>query len=462
MTSPGSGTPGSAPISGLRLAAFALPGAPLLALSVPPIVFLPPYYIQHLGLEAALVGALFLVARAFDIVLNPTIGGLQDRTRTALGRRKTWLLGATPFVMFAVWLAFIGLPPQAGAILAGIAILSLYSSFACAMIAHLGWAGELEPDYNARTKVLGAVQLASQLGQVFVMALPALVELSGLGTFADGVHVMGWTIIIALPVCVGICVWSTPERPAPPVQARLGFGSAMKALGENAPLRRILIPDFLLGATQGIAGALFILYGSHVAQLSNPAAFLLVYFSAGLLGAPLFTWLGRRYGKHKALAWACLWWGVALGVVPLMPQGNATLTAIAMGIAGVPAVAGTMLLRSMMADVADEDELRTGQQRSGLFFGLLLTTGKVGLAMGPASLIILSWFGFSGGEGAQNSDTALMALVVMFSVVPMMINFATALSLRAYPLDAARQAELRAAIETRNAEAAAAKTQAAS
>jgi Na+/melibiose symporter-like transporter len=448
MTSP-------APIKGFRLAAFALPGAPLLALSVPPIVFLPPYYIEHLGLDAALVGTLFLVARVFDIVLNPTIGGLQDRTRIAIGRRKAWLIGATPFVMLAVWFAFIGLPLGAGALLAGLAILSLYSSFACAMIAHLGWAGELEPDYNARTKVLGAVQIASQLGQVFVMALPALVELSGLGDFADGVHVMGWTILIALPVCVGICVAVTPERTAPPTRQRLGFGAAMTALADNKSLRRILIPDFLMGAVQGIAGALFILYGANVAGLANPAAYLLVYFAAGLIGAPLFTWLGRRYGKHKALGWACLWWAAALSLVPFMPHGQALPTAIAMGLAGVPAVAGTLLLRAMMADVADEDELKTGQQRSGLFFGLLLTTTKIGLAIGPASLIVLSWFGFSGAEGAQNSATALLALTVMFAGAPAILNLLTAWSLHNYPLDAARQKALREAIAARAAQQAA-------
>ncbi len=440
-----------APIKGFRLAAFALPGAPLLALSIPPIVFLPPYYIQHLGLDGALVGSLFLISRAFDIVLNPTIGGLQDRTRVAIGRRKAWLIGATPFVMMAVWFAFIGLPPGAGSLLAGLAILSLYSTFACAMIAHLGWAGELEPDYNARTKVLGAVQVASQLGQVFVMALPALVELSGLGDFADGVHVMGWTIIIALPLCVAVCVVVTPERPAPPQQLRLGFGAAMAALRDNESLRRILIPDFLLGAVQGIAGALFILYGANVANLPNPAAYLLVYFAAGLVGAPLFTWLGRRFGKHQALGWACIWWAAALALVPLMPRGEAVPTALAMALAGTPAVAGTLLLRSMMADVADEDELKTGQQRSGLFFGLLLTTGKIGLAMGPASLIVLSWFGFDGAEGAQNSETALMALTAIFAGAPMVINLLTAWSLKGYPLDAARQKALRDAIAERDA-----------
>jgi hypothetical protein len=167
----GAGEPSKAKARGWRLAAFALPGAPLLALSVPPIVFLPPYYIGYLGLDEALVGFLFLAARAVDIFLNPTIGGLQDRTRVAIGRRRAWLIGATPLVMAAVWLAFIGLPANAGSLFAGLAIFSLYATFASAMIAHLSWAGELEPDYNARTKVLGAVQIASSLPILWMQQL---------------------------------------------------------------------------------------------------------------------------------------------------------------------------------------------------------------------------------------------------------------------------------------------------
>jgi glycoside/pentoside/hexuronide:cation symporter, GPH family len=438
-----------APTNGLRLTAFALPGGPLLALSVPPIVFLPPYYIQHLRMDEALVGALFLAARMFDIVLNPTIGGLQDRTRVAIGRRKAWLIGATPVVMLAAWFAFIGLPPNPAWWLAGFAILSLYSSFACAMISHLGWAGELEQDYNARTKVLGAVQIVSSIGQVVAMAMPAIVQNAFGGTFADGVHIMGWTIIVALPVCVAICAIATPERPPPPPAPSMGFISAMRALQDNEPLRRILIPDFLMGAIQGIAGALFILYADHVAQLETPAQYLLIYFAAGLIGAPLFTWLGRKYGKHKALGWACLWWAAALACVPLMPQGNGLMVGLAMAIAGVPAVAGTLLLRAMMADVADEDEFHTGQQRSGLFFGLLLTTTKVGLALGPLMLIVLSWFGFNGEEGAVNSPAALAALTALFALAPMALNLLAAWSLHNYPLDAARQKELREAIAAR-------------
>ena len=445
---------GGADARGWRLAAFAIPGAPLLALSVPPIVFLPPYYVGHLQIDEAAVGALFLAARFLDLVINPTIGGLQDRTRAAFGRRRLWLAASTPVVMAAVWFAFIGLPPSPPIWLAGFAILSLYSSFASAMIAHLGWAGELEPDYHARTRVLGAVQVASTLGQVVVMALPAIVTSMGWGTFADGVHVMGWTIILALPACVAICVFSVREPPPQPAAERLGFGAALAALKSNEPLRRVLVPDFLVGAAQGMAGTLFIFYADLVAQLTNPSALVLVYFAAGLIGAPIWTVLGRRLGKHRALQIASLFWAVALAVIPFLPRGNEPLAFAFMALAGAPAVAGVMLLRAMMADVADEDELATGRQRSGLFFGLLLTTTKVGLAMGPASLILLAPFDFQGDSGALNSPSALLALTVLFAGGPAVMNVLTAWSLQNYPLDAARQKALRDSIHARRESAA--------
>lgn len=433
----------------LRLAAFASPGAPLLALSVPPIVFLPPYYTQYLGLDAGTVGAIFLLARVFDLVINPTIGGLQDRTRTAWGARRAWLIGATPLVMLAVWFAFIGLQPGVSSLVVGLAVLSLYSTFASAMIAHLGWAGELRPDYHGRTQVLGAVQIASTIGQVFVMALPAIVETTGIGDFEDGVRMMGWAIIAFLPLTVLMAVLTNPEPLGPP-RAKLGFGAAFAAMRSNDALRRVLVPDFLLGVTQGVAGTLFIFFAREVLDLRDQATTLLfVYFATGLAGAPLWVWLARKLGKHRALQISCLWWAVALALVPLAPRGDVVMAGIGMALAGVPAVAATLLLRAMMADVVDEDDLATGQPRSGLFFGLLLTTTKIGLALGPASLILLAPFGFSGARGAENPPEALLALSLLFAGLPMALNLVAAWSLQGYPLDEKRQSELRAALNAR-------------
>lgn len=433
-----------------ELPAFALPGAPLLALSLPPIIFLPPYYSQHIGLDVTVVGFLFLAARMFDLVLNPTIGGWQDRTVAAFGRRKLWLVAATPFLMLAVWAAFIGMPIGAHALLAWLIILSFYSTFAAMMIAHLGWAGELRPDYDERTKVLGALQIASTLGQIGVLILPAAVQLSGAGTFADGVQLMGWTIIISLPICVAICVLTVTERPVP-ATPKMSLAQALSVLRTNQPLRRILVPDFLIGFTQGVSGGLFIFFFQHVLGFKTQAELLLlIYFIASLAGVPLWIWVAGRIGKHRALQIACLVWALSLALLPTLPKGDLIVAAIGMSFAGIANGATVFLLRAMMADVADEDELQTGASRSGLFFGLLLTTTKVGLALGPATYVALGLFGFDAKLGDANSPQAMLALTVMFAALPLVLNLLTIWSLRGYPLTAQRQRALRAAIAERD------------
>jgi Na+/melibiose symporter-like transporter len=122
-----------------------------------------------------------------------------------------------------------------------------------------------------------------------------------------------------------------------------------------------------------------------------------------------------------------------------------------MFVAGLSNGGGVLLTRTMMADVVDEDELNTGARRSGLFFGLLLTTSKAGAALGPITYAILGLAGFDPGAGAQNTPDALMTLSALFILIPMVLCVLAALTLRNYPIDEKRQAELHAAIEARHA-----------
>jgi Na+/melibiose symporter-like transporter len=122
-----------------------------------------------------------------------------------------------------------------------------------------------------------------------------------------------------------------------------------------------------------------------------------------------------------------------------------------MAVAGLAQGGGVLLTRALMADVVDEDELACGARRSGLYFGLLLTTSKLGIASGPITYAILGAVGFIAQEGAQNSELALTTLSALFIGVPIVLCLLAAWSLQNYPLDEARQRELQAAIEARHA-----------
>lgn len=437
-------------VGGWTMAAFAAPSAPLLALSLPSLIFLAPYFNEHLGLSLTTVSLVFLSARILDIIVDPMIGSFQDRSTPKMGRRRFWLAATTPFFMAIIWYVFIGLQPGSPAALVAVSVLVMYALFASLTIAHLSWAGELLPDYHGRTRTLGAVQVAGMIGYVLMLLLPAIVRGNG-GDSVASVHSMGWAALISLPVLVAICVLFVKEETQPP-QPHVSFRDTVKALMENKSLRFVLVPDFLIGVGYGVTGGLFLfLFRHYLGFTTNSELLLLIYFVSGLIGIPFWTWLGRKIGKHRALQWGCIHAGIALALTPLIPKGDVAIGLAALAVSGFSQSAGTMLVRAMMADVVDEDTAKTGGQRSGLFFGLMLTTSKIGLAVGPLAYVVLDLFGFEQALGAANTPTAMLALVLLFTGLPFALNMLAAWWVRDYPLDELRQRQLRDEIEARKA-----------
>lgn len=445
---------GERKISGWEIAAFAAPAAPLLALSLPTIIFIPPYFASHLGIPLYVVSAIFFFVRLADIVIDPTIGNFEDRTVHPWGRRRIWLTLACAPLMALIWFLFLGLWPGVPIAIAALTVFLLYLVYAAMMIAHLSWAGELVPTYHGRTHVLGAVQLASAIGSVLMLAIAGFVAQTHTGdrdsANTAAIAAMGWTMVFLLPVATAIAVIFVPEEKKPP-QQHVTLAQTFKALLENKSAQRVLLPDFFLGIAQGVSGGLFLFYFQYVLGFTHTAQTLLaIYFVAGLAGVPLWWFAGRKWGKHRALQGAFIYTAVTTAILFVLPAANFGLAAPFMFVAGVANGGGILLTRSMMADVVDEDELVTGARRSGLFFGLLLTTSKAGAAFGPVTYAILGLAGFNAAAGAENTPAALATLSALFIGVPIVLCLLGMLTLFNYPLDEKRQAELQAAIAARD------------
>jgi glycoside/pentoside/hexuronide:cation symporter, GPH family len=437
-------------LTGAQLLAFCLPAAPLMALTLPTYVFLPPFFAEHVGIPVGIVGLMFMAARIFDIVVDPMIGSIQDRTlpvRT-LGRRKGWLVASTPFLCALVWFVFHA-PPGMSHWIAAPMIMAMFAVYASCMIAHLGWAAEIEPDYTARARNMGLLQIASLVGQVGVLMLPAIIERAG-GTRADGVHAMALFVITALPATALLAMWLVPEPDAPP-ESHATLAQTIATVSTSRPLQISLLIDFLSGIGPGVTGALFLWFFSINLEFETSSTLLLlVYFVAGVAGTPIWIWLATRLGKNRTLAGACLYAATTQGLILLFPPANMPVALVGMAVAGLGYGASVFLTRAMMADVVDHDEVETGARRPGMFFGLLLTTSKIAPALAVGvTYAVLELAGFDAKLGVDNTDAAKRTLAGLFVFAPIAANLLMAVAALNFPIDAKESARLRAIIAGR-------------
>ncbi len=418
-------------------------------IGLPMVVHLPNYYAGHLGLPLAAVGFVFTFVRLIDIGFDPLIGWLMDRTRSRLGRFRLWLILSAPVLMLAAWMLFMA-EPGVGTLHLWIWLAVVYVGFSMGSLSQTAWAAVLSPDYNERSRIYGWWQTGNVLGLLMILLVPPVVEFGLKGSRIQGVQAMGWTIIALLPITIGLAAWRVTE-PAPDAPSRnvRSVGDYLDLLRDPA-VARLMLADLLMGWAPGITAALFLFYFDQIKGVAETQAnlLLLVYFLAAMLGAPAWSWLATRIGKHRALAVNAVITPAVLLLVMAVPMRNFGVAAAVMALAGLPYSGASVLLRAMLADAGDQLRLKTGVDRTALLYSVLSGTGKIGSALALTTFIGLDALGFH-AQGHGNSPVALAGLQAMFVGLPAALTLLSAAVIMGYRLDASRHAEIRAALARR-------------
>ncbi len=420
-------------------ASYGLPALPLAAMYFPVFVFLAEFYAGAYGLSLATLGFVLLAIRVFDAVSDPVVGHLSDGTGV-LGRRKLWLVAATPVVMLATWQLFV--PPLDVGIgwFAGW-LFVLTFGWTLAMTPYFAWGAELSGDYVERGKIAIWRESAGLIGTI---GAAVLYGIGGGG--AGGMELIAWQVVLILPIAVAVCWWKVPDavnygRKAP------ALWDVISILRSQAIFRRLLLAYFINGLANGIAATLFVFFVSYrlgAAEMSGPL--LVVYFGAAVLGAPLWNWLVGRYSKHRVWCWAMIYAGAIFVWTLALGDGGWPYFAVICVLSGAALGADLALPSAIQADLVDVATDQSGAQQTGAFFALWSVATKLALAVsGAASLIYLDLVGFD--VAIENDVGALQAMALLYGLGPIALKMIAVAMMWNFPIDRAAQVALRARIE---------------
>lgn len=428
---------------------FASTALPIAAIGLVMGVYLPRFFAGHLGLSMVAVGAAITIVRLIDLAVDPLLGMAMDRTTSRWGRYRPWLAVGAPLVMAAVYMLFMADTGVSEGYIIGW-LLVLFLGISIVTLAQAAWGAALATDYNDRSRVYGVISAVGVIGAVAIL----VVQLSVKGTFAESVHAMGWFCIVLLPITVVLCIWISPERVAPKTPGQQASFADYWKLITRPEMIRLIIADFVMALGPGTTAALYLFFfhdarGYTTAQTS----FLLIfYIAAGLAGAMFWSWLAQKLGKHRTLMLTSVCYAVTQSMLMIIPPATMSLAIPAMFAVGFVSSAFVLIVRAMVADVADEVRLETGEERAGLLYALVTTTQKIGSALTVGiSFTVLGMVGYNASEGAVNTPEAIRGLELCYVFAPIILVFFGGACFIGWKLDAARHGEVRRQLDIRDA-----------
>ncbi len=416
----------------------------------------PFFFTNVFGLTVADAAALMLVARLFDVVTDPMMGAIADRTQSRWGTYRPWLIfGAIPLgLVFALLLYTPDLGPTGKRVYAYAMYLLMMVVYTAVNVPYGSLLGVMTDDDNEKNQFSSYRMVgAYAMGFIMLFSFPYLQRMVG-GDPKHQYAVLG--VLLGAVAALGTlgCGLLTKER-LKPVRAEKFSWKPFADLFRNKPWIYLTLigicTNFFNGFRYAVAAYLmeYCLHGEVTVMglVINYTVFMMFGEATCMVFGGLCPWFTKKVGsKHKAFAWAaiiCAVSSVLFFFIPMDPAwiwvmiANVIITSIGIGFY-------SPLIWSMYADVADYATQKNGTSSTGLIFSSGTMAQKFGSAISGALVaMLLGLAGFvsntdpATGETIVNitNEASVQTMIwSLFSLFPAAIALLILLLLKLYPI----------------------------
>jgi GPH family glycoside/pentoside/hexuronide:cation symporter len=396
------------------------------------------FYTDVYKIPAAAAGTIMLIARFWDMGIDPFIGIISDRTQTRWGKFRPYILfGAVPYAVLAV-LTFT--TPDFGVtgkiIYACATYVLLMTAYAAVNLPYSSLAAVMTSDTYERVGVNQYRFICAFIGQLVVTGL----ALTLAKYFGGGNEAMGYQHTLVLFGCLSVVFFFitfmvTKERVQPLKSLEGSIKADIKGLFKNRPwiiLAIVGIVSFVMFAMQNAAIAFYFKY--YIGKEDSVQLFNVIGTIALIVALPFSKSLARRFGNKNVFIASSLISGVFF-ILLYLPGEKNIITIYALNILAKMAYAPAVpLLWTMIADSADYSEWKSGRRATGLYFSAATFAQKAGWGIGAA---IAGWLlaVFNYEPNVVQTASALVGIKLLVSVIPGVLYMSCAVFMFFYTID---------------------------
>lgn len=410
--------------------------------TVPGLLLL--YFLTNtLGVSPLLAGLTLLVPKVIDAVVHPVLGTWSDRGARRVGHRRQMLrVGLLlAFAMAAMFTVPDGVEGGWAALWVGGFYIVGNLLFACFQVPYLTTPSDLRVGYHERTRIFMVRMLLLTVGLLAAGVIaPALVEDGERGSYARMALLLGGLMVLSGLVAIrGVrrltetCGFRMPDERAHSTRADLALA------WRDRDFRLLALSYLFTGTTTHLVLAAVPFYAEYVLADSGLTAVLMgAFLGPAVVAGPVWMSASRVLGKQRGLLLAQVLFIVG-SVLLLFGEGLGIAATVAIVVLLGISFAGLQLLAfSMVPDAVAAAEER-GTSRAGAYTGVWTATEAVGTAIGPyvysAVLAIGGFVSAVDGDSVAQTDGALDALLIGFTVVPAVLMAVAVLFQRLCALD---------------------------
>ena len=410
------------------------------------------FYSDIIGMDPALVGIAIMIGKIWDAFSDPMMGFISDHTKSKKGRRKLYfLIGSVPLAIafFIIW------SPPAAIIDGGTVPLFIYltgcwvllnTGFTVVAVPYYSFGAEITQDPDERSSAFAYNYAYFRIGQLVAVILPNLALESPetfigilhgkLGLFSDAfadralVYLSNPTNSIRMVAAfLGLLVagsvlgtfFGTKERVRHEEESatgnmketvRLLFSDLFKTL-KNRPYLILIIATLVADANGGIVLSMFPYIMKYWMKMEGQmSAFFSIVVVSGIIFAFMWVAVSKRIGKKNVYLVAQALYGIVLWAFLLLgPDSSIYLIVIIMLGMGA-SLSAYMMVWSLIADVVDYDEHKTGKRHEGAFFGFYTFAQKTAMAFGV--LLVGVFLNTIGLEKGAEVTPQMVSYIKMF------------------------------------------------